>query len=313
MSTAFDAVLGLLLVLAAIRVVATADIRGAVSSFIAYGMILALVWVRLEGVDIALTEIAVGSGLTTIVILRAISHVPSSRSSPSNSSSAMGAKVAVGIVCAAVTLGLSVVLLGLPEPAPSLAPYVALNMPATALGNPITGVLMVFRAMDTVLETVVVLLALIGVWALVPQRRLAELPATLGAGRAPESVVFLARALVPFGLMVGAYQLWAGADVPGGKFQGAAVLASMGLLLMMAGVIHATAATNIKLRALLLVGPVLFLAVGVAGWPLAGAFLGYPAGLEKPVIIAVEIASTISITVALVMLVLGPPAGSASS
>jgi hypothetical protein len=35
MSTAFDAVLGLLLVLAAIRVVATADIRGAVSSFIA--------------------------------------------------------------------------------------------------------------------------------------------------------------------------------------------------------------------------------------------------------------------------------------
>ena len=105
MSTAFDAVLGLLLVLAAIRVVATADIRGAVSSFIAYGMILALVWVRLEGVDIALTEIAVGSGLTTIVILRAISHVPSSRSSSSNSSSAMGAKVAVGIVCAAVTLG----------------------------------------------------------------------------------------------------------------------------------------------------------------------------------------------------------------
>jgi multisubunit Na+/H+ antiporter MnhB subunit len=308
MSTAFDAVLGLLLVLAAIRVVATADIRGAVSSFIAYGMILALVWVRLEGVDIALTEIAVGSGLTTIVILRAISQVPSS-----SSSSSMGAKVAVGIVCAAVTLGLSVVLLGLPEPAPSLAPYVALNMPATALGNPITGVLMVFRAMDTVLETVVVLLALIGVWALVPQRRLAELPATLGAGRAPESVVFLARALVPFGLVVGAYQLWAGADVPGGKFQGAAVLASMGLLLMMAGVIHATAATNIKLRALLLVGPFLFLAVGVAGWPLAGAFLGYPAGLEKPVIIAVEIASTISITVALVMLVLGPPAGSASS
>jgi multisubunit Na+/H+ antiporter MnhB subunit len=271
-------------------------------------MILALVWVRLEGVDIALTEIAVGSGLTTIVILRAISQVPSS-----SSSSSMGAKVAVGIVCAAVTLGLSVVLLGLPEPAPSLAPYVALNMPATALGNPITGVLMVFRAMDTVLETVVVLLALIGVWALVPQRRLAELPATLGAGRAPESVVFLARALVPFGLVVGAYQLWAGADVPGGKFQGAAVLASMGLLLMMAGVIHATAATNIKLRALLLVGPFLFLAVGVAGWPLAGAFLGYPAGLEKPVIIAVEIASTISITVALVMLVLGPPAGSASS
>lgn len=308
MSTAFDAVLGLLLVLGALRVVATTDLRAAVSGFVAYGMILAVVWVRLESVDIALTEIAVGSGLTTIVILRAVSRVPSSASS-----STRAAKATVGIACASVALGLSVVLLGLPEPAPSLSLHVATNMPATALGNPITGVLMVFRALDTVLETVVVLLALIGVWAMVPQHRLAELPAALGTGRPPESVAFLARALVPFGLVVGAYQLWAGADVPGGKFQGAAVLASMGLLLMMAGVIKAPAATNVKLRALLLVGPFLFLAVGVAGWPLAGAFLGYPAGLEKPVIIAVEIASTISIALALVMLVLGPPAGSASS
>lgn len=313
MSTVFDAALGLLLVLAAFRVVATADIRAAVSSFIAYGMVLALVWVRLESIDIALTEIAVGSGLTTIVILRAISSVPSSGSSSASSLSEKRTKVTVGIICAAITLGLSVVLLGLPAPAPSLAPYVAANMPATALGNPITGVLMVFRAMDTVLETVVVLLALIGVWAMVPQIRLAERPAGLGAGKVPEPVAFLARALVPFGLVVGAYLLWAGADVPGGKFQGAAVLASMGLLLMMARVIQAPAATSTTLRALLLVGPVLFLAVGVAGWPLAGAFLGYPAGLEKPVIIAVEIASTISIAVALVMLVLGPPAGSASS
>lgn len=311
MSTAFDAVLGLLLVLAAFRVVATTDLRAAVSGFVAYGMILAVVWVRLESVDIALTEIAVGSGLTTIVILRAVSRVPSSASSSTRAAKA--AKAAVGIACALVALGLSVVLLGLPEPAPSLSLHVATNMPATALGNPITGVLMVFRALDTVLETVVVLLALIGVWAMVPQHRLAELPAALGTGRPPESVAFLARALVPFGLVVGAYQLWAGADVPGGKFQGAAVLASMGLLLMMAGVIKAPAATNVKLRALLLVGPFLFLAVGVAGWPLAGAFLGYPAGLEKPVIIAVEIASTISIALALVMLVLGPPAGSASS
>jgi multisubunit Na+/H+ antiporter MnhB subunit len=313
MSVAFDAVLCLLVVLAAIRVVATTDLRAAVGGFLAYGMLLALVWVRLESVDIALTEVAVGSGLTTIVILRAISRMPVAASSSSGSSPTRSARVAVGLMCAVVTLGLSGVLLALPDPAPSIAPYVAQNMPATALGNPIAGVLMVFRAMDTVLETVVVLLALIGVWAMVPQHRLAEVPGPLAPGRAPEPVVFLARALVPFGLLFGAYQMWAGADVPGGKFQGAAVLASMGLLLMMAGVVTAPAATNVRLRALLLVGPILFLAVGVAGWPLAGAFLGYPAGLEKPVIIAVEIASTISIALALVMLVLGPPAGSASS
>ena len=308
MSTVFDALLGLLLILAATRVVATTDLRAAVSGFIACGMLLALVWVRLESIDIALMEIAVGSGLTSIVILRALSRAPSSPSSSSRC-----AKAAAGVVCALVTLGLSLVLLSLPQPAPSMASYVAQNMSATALGNPITGVLMVFRALDTVLETVVVLLALIGVWALVPQRRLAELPAMQPTGPPPESVAFLTRALVPVGMLVAAYQLWAGADVPGGKFQGAAVLASMGLLLMMAGVINAPAATNLKLRALLLVGPVVFFAVGVAGWPFAGAFLGYPAGFVKPVIIVVEIASMISITLALVMLVLGSPAGGRSS
>ena len=313
MSLAFDAALCLLVVLAAIRVVTTADLRAAVGGFLAYGMLLALAWIRLESVDIALTEVAVGSGLTTIVILRAIPRLPSARASSTGSPATGGARTAVAVLCAAVALGLCGVLLALPDPAPSLAPDVARNMAATALGNPITGVLMVFRAMDTVLETVVVLLALIGVWAMVPLQRLAELPGPLAPGKAPEPVAFLARALVPFGLLFGVYQLWAGADVPGGKFQGAAVLASMGLLLMMAGVIAAPAATNARLRVLLLVGPALFLAVGAAGWPLAGAFLGYPAGFEKPVIIAVEIASTVSITLALVMLVLGPPAGSASS
>jgi multisubunit Na+/H+ antiporter MnhB subunit len=307
MSVAFDGALALLLVLAAYRVVATSDLRAAVSGFFAYGLLLGLAWIRLESVDIALTEIAVGGGLTAIVVLRAMSHVPAAGVSPPR-----GTRIAVALLCATVSLGLAAALLGLPEPAPSLAGPVALAMPATGMGNPITGVLMVFRAMDTVLETVVVLLAVIGVWALIPQNRLAETPAPLAAGPVPESVVFLARALVPFGLLVGAYLLWAGADAPGGKFQSAAVLASMGLLLMMAGVIRAPAAADARLRALLLLGPVLFLAVGVAGWPLAGAFLGYPAGLEKPVIIAVEIASTISITLALVTLVLGPPAGRSS-
>ena len=308
MSSAFDALVGLLLILSAVRVVATTDLHAAVAGFISFGMLLALAWVRLESVDIALMEIAVGSGLTTIVILRAISRAPSSAASTTSR-----ANVVVGIVCALVTVGLFIALLSLPEPAPSLASDVAQNMQATALGNPISGVLMVFRALDTVLETVVVLLALIGVWALVPQRFLAEKPAPLTAGGPPDAVIFLARALVPVGLLIGAYQLWAGADVPGGKFQGAAVLASMCLLLMMAGVIRAPEAIDIKLRALLLAGPITFLCVGVAGWPLAGAFLAYPTGFVKPVIIAVEIASMISITMALVMLVLGPPAGSRSS
>ena len=39
-----------------------------------------------------------------------------------------------------------------------------------ALGNPVTDVLMAFRAMDTLLEKIVLLLAIVGVWSLAPDR-----------------------------------------------------------------------------------------------------------------------------------------------
>ncbi|RXL93863.1 sodium:proton antiporter, partial [Citrobacter sp. AAK_AS5] len=83
---------------------------------------------------------------------------------------------------------------------------------------------MVFRAMDTLLETVVVLLALMGVLALAPAGALSVPPPPLSPGTPPEPIAFLARVLVPVGLVLGAWQVWAGADIPGGKFQGAALI-----------------------------------------------------------------------------------------
>lgn len=310
MSVAFDAVLGLLLLLCAWQVVAARGVRDAATSFIAFGLLLGLVWVRLGSVDIALTEVAVGGGLTTIVLLRAVSQIAASgRVSDGGRDEEPRVRAGVAALCAVVTVVLAVVLFALPEPAPSLAPEVAANMAATGVGNPIAGVLMVFRAMDTVLETVVVLLALIGVWALAPAAALGEPPAPMLDGTPPDPLAFLARVLVPVGLVVGVWQVWAGADIPGGKFQGAAVLAAMALLLMMAGILRAPPADHRGLRIALLLGPLVFLGVGAAGWPLAGAFLRYPAGLEKPAIILVEIASTVSIAAALVLLVLGAPRG----
>ena len=69
-----------------------------------------------------------------------------------------------------MTGGLAVCVLALPDPAPTLAPEVAANMGATGVGNPITGVLMAFRAVDTLLEANVLLFAVVGVWSLSPDR-----------------------------------------------------------------------------------------------------------------------------------------------
>jgi hypothetical protein len=52
---------------------------------------------------------------------------------------------------------------------------------------------------------------------------------------------------------------------------------------------------------------VIFLAIGIAGMVLANAFLAYPPGYAKPLIVAVEVALTLSIGVALGLLAAGPP------
>ena len=71
----------------------------------------------------------------------------------------------IGLLCAAVAAALAAVVLTLPEPAPTLAPLVAENLPPTGMLNPVTGVLLAHRAIDTLLESVVLVLALIGVWS----------------------------------------------------------------------------------------------------------------------------------------------------
>lgn len=304
MSLFFDAVLCLLVLGVAARVITTGAASAAVVGFMAYGLLLGLAWVRLAAVDVALTEVAVGSGITGMVLLRAAAQAPPPSPAPS-----MPHRAAAALLCVLVAGAIAAAVLALPEPAPSLAPEVAKHLPATDLGNPVTGVLLVFRALDTLLETVVLLLALIGVWALSPDRDWQSAPASLWPGPAPAPLDFLGRVLAPIGLLVGLYSFWAGADVPGGAFQGGAILAAMWLLLIMGKRAAPPCAGSLRLRGLLLAGPFAFLAVGVAGWASAGVFLGYPPGLEKAVIVAVEVAITASIAVTLALLVLGPPAG----
>src|SRR6478735_1112784 len=126
-ATALEIALAVLVLGMAAWTIAARETFAALVGFVAYGLLLALVWVRLDAVDVALTEAAISGGLGGVLLL-------------------------------------------LPDPAPTLAPAAAANAAATGLGNPVTSVLMAYRAMDTMLEKVVLLLALIGVWSLAPDR-----------------------------------------------------------------------------------------------------------------------------------------------
>jgi hypothetical protein len=84
-------------------------------------------------------------------------------------------------------------------------------------------------------------------------------------------------------------------------------LAAMWILLMTAGLRDVPAIGRRSLRLLVVIGPLLFLAIGLMGFVLADAFLAYPAGYAKPLIIVVEAALTLSIAVTLGLVAAGPP------
>jgi uncharacterized MnhB-related membrane protein len=69
---ALDMVLALLLLWLAWRVLSTPDLFRAVVLFIAFGLVLALVWARLYAVDVALAEMAIGAGVTGALLLAAL-------------------------------------------------------------------------------------------------------------------------------------------------------------------------------------------------------------------------------------------------
>jgi multisubunit Na+/H+ antiporter MnhB subunit len=280
---------------------------GAVVGFIVYGLLLTLVWVQLHGIDVALTEAAIGGGLTGALLISAASRLRHTEAAAAAERPVAATRWLAAGLSVAVTLALVVCVLVLPDPAPSLAAEVVANMAVTEVGNPITSVLLAFRAMDTLLEAIVLLFALIGVWSMAPDRFWGGRPGLRQQADPNGILAYVARVLPPIGVVAGTYIFWVGADHPGGKFQGATLLAAMWLLVLMAGLADAPPISNAWLRRLLVAGPLAFIAVGVVGSLTAGAFLAYPAGLAKPLILVIEFALMPTLTLILGLMLLGAP------
>ncbi len=298
-------------VVAGLTIIARASFV-AVVGFVALGLLLALVWVRLDAVDVAMTEAAIGSGLTGALLLGAAARLRAGEVRAEAEHLGPVLRIAVALLSAAVAVALAVAVVLLPDPAPTLAPAAAENAAATGLGNPVTNVLIAFRAMDTLLEKIVLLLALIGVWSLAPDRVWGGRPAPLRQPDPDGALALLAQLLPPLGILVGIYILWEGADHPGGAFQGGTILAAMWLLVMMAGFADAPPVSRRSLRLVLIAGPVVFLVVGLGGLFFGDAFLAYPAAYAKPLILFIEFAMTLTIAATLGLLLAGAPAGEAS-
>jgi multisubunit Na+/H+ antiporter MnhB subunit len=109
------------------------------------------------------------------------------------------------------------------------------------------------------------------------------------------------------GVLIGLYVFWVGASHPGGAFQGATILAAMWLLAMMAGLADVPSIGDVRVRAVLVAGAAVFLAVGLVLLGFGDGFLAYPPAFAKALIIGIEVAMTATVAVTLVLLIAGTP------
>ncbi len=197
--------------------------------FIAFGMLMALTWARFGAVDLALAEAAIGAGFTGVLFLTAVRTMPSAAREGGRRvlrPLLFAACLAAGIAVAAVMLR------QLPQD----------GMTATAaadatsdhvLDNPVTAVLLDFRGYDTLLETAVLLLALLGL-------RLLHASGALPDPHPPRPVATpmiapLLAVETPVLTLMALYLLYAGSDAPGGAFQAGALLGALGVMLRLSG------------------------------------------------------------------------------
>ena len=174
-----DLLLLFFLVVCAIVVVEMADLLSATIIMGVYSLIMAIVWVRLNAVDVAFTEASVGAGITTVLVLAALSRTrrgeaPVDEDSETKVEEKKAIKrhslLAFMIVC--VTGALLVYgTMDMPDFGDPEAPankHVAPHMLAhgkhdTLSDNIVTSILASYRGWDTLGETAVVFTAALSV------------------------------------------------------------------------------------------------------------------------------------------------------
>jgi multicomponent Na+:H+ antiporter subunit B len=137
-----------------------------------YSFTMASILLVLDAVDVAMTEASVGAGISTVLMLSALSLTKTEEARPIHS-------IMLPLVVAAVTAG---VLLWGVEPTPDFgdpaAPvhaagpdYVARSVAETGIPNVVTAVLASYRGFDTLGEVTVIFTAGIAVLLLLKRSR----------------------------------------------------------------------------------------------------------------------------------------------
>jgi multicomponent Na+:H+ antiporter subunit B len=294
MTVLFGVFLLTLLVITAVAIVRTKNLFVAVMLLGIFSLLIAANFFLLDAADVALTEAAVGAGISTVLFLGALAltsefeHVPTRH---------RGLSLAV-VVCATLVVLYATFdkpIFGDPG-APvhqHVAPWYLENEPDLIdIPNVVTAVLGSFRGYDTLGEVFVVLTAGIGVLFLLSART-APAPRRRDPSQDDSRIGLqndliprvVGRMLVPFILLFGLYVQFHGEYGPGGGFQAGALIAASFILYALIEGEERTLEVLPRnaLIALAAGGALLYGAVGVAGIVMGGEFLNYSVLATDPI------------------------------
>jgi multicomponent Na+:H+ antiporter subunit B len=292
MTTVFGVFLLTLLVITALAVVRAKNLVVAVMLLGIFSLLLAVNFFLLDAADVALTEAAVGAGISTVLFLGALA-LTSEHESRDSSRRGLSMLVVVSAAMVLVYATFDKPRFGDPE-APVLkhiGPWYLEETPKYVdIPNVVTAVLGSYRGYDTLGEVFVVFTAGIGVLFLLAAgpagsaRRRAVAEKKIGL-RDELLLVVVARLLVPFILLFGLYVQFHGEYGPGGGFQaGALIAAAFILYALIEGEQRALEALPRRgLNFLMVGGPVIYGAVGLAGILMGSNFLAYSVLDDDPV------------------------------
>lgn len=275
-----------LLAAVAFAIVGLNRLFAAVVLFDIFSLLSAALFVSLGAVDVAFTEASVGAGITTILLLGALS-LTGRRQRQISWKRHLPAIVVTLAIGALLLFGLSdLPQFGDPN-APAFGPlyyrYVFVSPHEIGIPNMVTSILASYRGYDTLGETTVIFTAAVAVIGLMV-REAGPRP-SLGGGMDHHLILRInSKLMLPIILLFALYVQFHGDYGPGGGFQAGVIFAGGFILYCLVFGLDSVrgVAPPRLVRALSACGLTLYIITGLCGMLLGGNFLDYNALAHDP-------------------------------
>ncbi|MFN3556525.1 MAG: hydrogenase subunit MbhD domain-containing protein [Bacteroidales bacterium] len=307
MSILIDIILAILAIYLAFQCLLTSRLTQSVFLFFAFGLALALAWVRLGAVDVAITEAAIAAGFLGVLFLDALRDFSLRLSRKWDNLEVVHHSLATQnpkslfLPRLALVLGLGLFLLIAMEAVwetpqgGGLTAATQAMLPQSGVEHPVTAVLLNFRAYDTWLEIGVILMGLLAIFA-AGGIKLYRKPGVVYEDPLLRQVILF---FTPVLFLFGAFLLYFGKSGPGGAFQAAVLWGAIGILLHLGGKPVFAMIPRWLTQVLLTMGLGFFLVLGFILIAAGDAFFEYPPAYAGLLILMVETLAAISIAAAL--------------